>query len=182
MSGNDYVAAVLGFEAAFSPQECGAIRTLARELPLADVDVYPPPSRPARQATTRILPTAGTEWIVGRILSFARRANERLDVDLGTQVEGLMHVSYAAGDFFDWHTDLSYGPESTRKISVSVQLSDREDYAGGELEIASHGVTMARAEQGFIALFPSHLAHRIHPVTQGVREALVTWVHGPPFR
>jgi hypothetical protein len=36
--------------------------------------------------------------------------------------------------------------------------------------------------KGSIVVFPSHVAHRVQPVTKGVRYSMPTWHLGYPFR
>jgi PKHD-type hydroxylase len=90
-------------------------------------------------------------------------------------------VRYAAGDGFGWHTDLGDGAASTRKLSVSVQLSDPESYAGGGFELCPHGTVEKFAPRGSALVFPAYMPHRVADVTRGVRRALVAWVHGDAF-
>tara|TARA_R100000231_G_scaffold138657_1_gene117522 strand:+ start:599 stop:721 length:123 start_codon:yes stop_codon:yes gene_type:complete len=39
-----------------------------------------------------------------------------------------------------------------------------------------------RRQKGSIIFFPSYMVHAVTPVTKGVRNALVGWVNGNPFR
>jgi len=82
---------------------------------------------------------------------------------------------------YDWHMDVGLGAP-TRKLSVSLQLSEEADYEGGELEIRIHRSTYkASKKKGTLIIFPSFLSHRVTPVTRGVRRSMVFWLHGPPF-
>jgi PKHD-type hydroxylase len=36
--------------------------------------------------------------------------------------------------------------------------------------------------QGSVICFPSFLAHRVSPVTRGLRRSLVAWAYGPAYR
>lgn len=99
----------------------------------------------------------------------------------------------APGDHFVWHIDngLAAAPFGTRKLSFSVQLSPPDAYRGGDLEFAlysegygAHNAAQAEAarQQGTLILFPAFHLHRVSPVTEGTRDALVGWLHGPAFR
>lgn len=180
---SDHVTAVLVYRQAFTREECDGIREVAATLPEAHVGVYPAPEVPVRRARTKVLvPNTAGPWIEARIQSFARAANERFGFALDEDVRPVLCVSYGVGGYFDWHTDLADGAESTRKISLSVQLTAPEDYDGGALQFVSHGQALPAGEIGTLVAFPSHLAHRVLPVTRGERQALVAWVHGPSFR
>ena len=89
---------------------------------------------------------------------------------------------YYAEDFYDWHLDIGKTDTSTRKLSLSVQLTDPNDYEGGELVLRDYQNERPVKELGSVIVFPSYLSHRVNRVTTGERWSLVAWVHGPPFR
>jgi PKHD-type hydroxylase len=74
-----------------------------------------------------------------------------------------------------------------RKLSLVCNLSDPDSYAGGDLQFdfgykqPVHTCTELR-NQGSIVVFPSHLLHRLTPITAGTRYSLVLWNLGLPFR
>ena len=129
------------------------------------------------------------KWIYSRLLSITEEANNSLwKFDLTGFWEDCQYTTYEAsskkdGDFYDYHLDIdgSYGVQ--RKISIVVQLSDQEDYEGGELELkTSKNSYVADKSKGSILLFPSFCLHKVHPVTKGKRNSLVLWVSGMPFK
>jgi PKHD-type hydroxylase len=84
--------------------------------------------------------------------------------------------------FFKWHAD-TVPSDMTRKISISVPLSDPAEYDGGSLEL-NQGTSIITVEQlaGVPIIFPSWLIHRVTPVTRGRRYSLVAWIRGPNWR
>jgi len=99
--------------------------------------------------------------------------------------EPLFHVTYEGKDngHYTWHADKSSVGSATRKLSITVQLSDPADYSGGELELNLAGDPLiAPKERGSVILFPSFCMHRVRPVTKGTRQSLIAWVVGPPLR
>ena len=77
---------------------------------------------------------------------------------------------------------------SKRKISATIQLSDKKDYNGGELVIQT-GKTKkgsigwpATSKQGTMIMFPSYVDHQVNKVVRGVRYSVVIWAYGPPWR
>jgi PKHD-type hydroxylase len=59
---------------------------------------------------------------------------------------------------------------------MSVELSERADYDGGELEIVPALMGRARTlPRGSAQLFPSRALHHVTPVVRGRRWALVAW-------
>ena len=81
---------------------------------------------------------------------------------------------------YNWHIDLGQGEASTRKISISICLN--EDFVGGELLFFSDELYKLKLPLGKCIAFPSFLSHKVLPVRQGVRWALVAWISGEPFR
>ena len=91
-------------------------------------------------------------------------------------------LKYVLNQEFNWHFDMS-GVSSTRKLSFTIQLSDSDDYEGGDLQfgpVIEHKPEIRK--KGNITIFPSYVWHRVTPVTKGNRYALVGWVHGPAFK
>ncbi|WGH76784.1 2OG-Fe(II) oxygenase [Tenacibaculum tangerinum] len=78
--------------------------------------------------------TQENEWIYNRLAGLAIQCNnERYGFDLLGFHNNLQLASYAEGDFFDWHLDFGAGEISDRKLSISMQLSDSDNYEGGDL-------------------------------------------------
>jgi hypothetical protein len=103
--------------------------------------------------------------------------------DLLAHTEPVQLSEYQVGDEYDWHLDLGPGPASRRKLSLSVQLTEPNEYEGGDLEIKGVHNIPALRKRGSVIIFPSFLLHRVTPVTRGVRRSLVAWVPGEkPFR
>lgn len=62
-------------------------------------------------------------------------------------------------------------------LSVTVFLSPRSDYQGGELVIDGAGEELRiKGEQGSAVLYPAGTLHRVEPVSSGRRLAAVSWV------
>ena len=72
---------------------------------------------------------------------------------------------------------------SIRKLSISIQLTDPNEYEGGELILYdSEKETVMDKEQGTLIVFPSFVLHEVKPVTKGERNSLVCWITGKQFR
>lgn len=80
-----------------------------------------------------------------------------------------------------WHTDSGAG-RSAIKTAISVQLSDPDDYEGGDLhlQMGSHIRPMPRTRGTVV--FPGWQIHRVPPLTSGVRWSLTARTFGPPLR
>tara|TARA_B100001109_G_C18863137_1_gene475187 strand:- start:173 stop:793 length:621 start_codon:yes stop_codon:yes gene_type:complete len=124
-----------------------------------------------------------TAWLYERFLKAAKFANHEAawNFDISGFHNPLLLLHYEGNyqHHYDWHLDIVGGKESGRKVSMSVQLSDSEDYEGGELEIKTSNKAMSTTrEQGAIALFPSYILHRVKPVLSGERWCVVGWIQG----
>jgi PKHD-type hydroxylase len=112
-------------------------------------------------------------------------------------LNGYDHIQYTQYDSIDsgeykYHIDMSTGKfsdlrrEETRKLSLSLILSDPTSYEGGEftMKLAENDSNDILIEQprGRIIFFPSFFMHKVHPVTKGTRKSLVVWVEGPKFK
>ena len=100
-------------------------------------------------------------------------------------------AKYEMGDFFNPHTDssLDYATAKTgkcRKLSMSIQLSEPEDYDGGQLEVyipnqtknKSFSVEKLSDNLGAGIIFPAFLEHSVSKLKSGMRLSLVVWANG----
>jgi PKHD-type hydroxylase len=141
-------------------------------------------------------------WIYKEIHPYIREANKlagwNFDWDFS---ENCQFTKYKLNQFYDWHCDSWEQPYNIpdnldmhgkiRKLSVTCSLSDPKDYKGGELEFdfrnrAPDKPSLRKCTEiksrGSIVVFPSHVWHRVKPVTKGTRYSLVMWNLGYPFK
>lgn len=107
------------------------------------------------------------------------------------QEYSLQFTSYDENEngHYDYHIDSYQTPQEflhgDRKLSVIIQLTNPEQYEGGNLFFhtgGSEGFTQQEfLGRGSIIAFPSFLLHKITPVTKGTRNSIVTWLTGPEF-
>jgi PKHD-type hydroxylase len=124
------------------------------------------------------------DWIYDRLSQACIQTNtNRYKFDItGFQTE-LQLANYSNTDFFDWHMDFGAGDISNRKLSITVQLSDSNEYEGGDLQfMINQNIVNAPREKGTAIIFPSFALHRVTPVTKGSRKSIVGWIAGPPYR
>lgn len=111
------------------------------------------------------------------------------------------------GDFYTWHTDAGPRPYEhngqMRKLSYTIQLSDPEDYEGGNFQwmedIRSKDTLtegdytrdmkdfviqapFSAKQKGSLIIFPSFLHHQVTPLLRGTRISLVGWLCGYPYK
>lgn len=112
------------------------------------------------------------------VIAAANRCWWQLDIE--TLAGRLLH--YRAGTRHGEHIDMHPG-SMQRKVSLTIQLSDSEDYCGGDLQLRCWGKvrTMPRL-LGSAIVWPAWIPHKVTTVTAGERWALVLWAWGPPVR
>ena len=115
-----------------------------------------------------------------------------LESSWNLQILGMDKLQYTTyekpGDYYGWHVDQrepsDYG---VRKISMTLFLSDPEEYDGGELELElgspdlDKRTIIFKEEKGVAIFFQSDVWHRVLPVKTGSRKSLVAWFRGCPY-
>ena len=162
-----------------------------------------------RSSRTAWIPES--HWSAGFIMHYANMVNEsNFGYDL-TGIDGkqLQYGIYGVGGHYSWHKDYGIGNccqpdddrrhgvhekrigvraktdgELVRKLSFSLQLTNADDYEGGNLEIVDdcQRVTAAPKKKGTIVFFDSRTVHRVSPVTKGERRSIVGWLVGPRWK
>ena len=122
-------------------------------------------------------------WIV------QRRANREW---FNFHIEGSedIQISRYDGENNEWygkHRDTFFLTSSPtqRKLSAVIQLTDPNDYEGGDFTLFDCDSFPDREDirqQGSIIFFPSFTFHQANPVTKGVRHSLALWFNGPHWR
>lgn len=126
-------------------------------------------------------------WLYDKMMAMACEANEVLwNFDLQSAPEAIQYTEYYAvnGGHYGWHQDIGPGDLSLRKVSITVQLSDSDDYQGGDLEYWKGGEGYEKAPRGagVVFIFPSYMMHRVTRVTKGTRKSFVLWVGGEHYK
>ena len=114
--------------------------------------------------------------------------------------ETMQYTVYNQKQFYSWHTDQGKEPYPkdykeknyaglTRKLSMTMQLSDPSEYEGGDFcfkWLTTKGVYEDKVDKakklGTIIVFPSYIWHTVKPITKGTRKSLVCWQLGKPFK
>jgi|TARA_R110000823_G_scaffold55949_1_gene136361 PKHD-type hydroxylase len=124
-------------------------------------------------------------WVFEQLAHVAASLNAaHFGFDLTGFGEALQLTNYheARQGNYIWHQDFGAANVS-RKLSMVLQLSDPNDYEGGELQILTSGQpTGMQKKRGLITVFPAWTLHQVTPVVRGTRQTLVTWVSGPAFK
>ena len=148
-------------------------------------------------------------WVGGFLWHYIQRANrENFLYNLRCiDGESIQYTRYLPGQFYGWHNDAGlatqYKPvaignreqgraqdflnenlELVRKLSFAMQLSDPDDYEGGNVQLLDE---MGKSyfvprKRGTIVLFDSRTMHRVQKVKKGVRKSIVGWTVGPRWK
>lgn len=173
------------FEKGFSPELCDAVRIRLQDASLIDGTVGDGiVKKNLRVSKVYWLPkTQKFLDVYAKMFELVGHSNDVFfKFNLDAINANIQYTVYDEGYYYGWHLDV--GPSnSCRKLSVVVQLSDPEEYEGGDLQIQNGGKDPVSVEKkkGTVIIFPSYLLHQVTPVTKGIRRSLVLWVEGPPF-
>ena len=146
-------------------------------------------------------------WIYKELHPFVNSANRNAGWNFQWDFsESCQFTKYKLNQYYDWHNDPWDKPYDrkdknapdhgkVRKLSMTCQLTDGSEYTGGELEFDFRNYDPHMRDEskhvrqvpeilpkGSIVVFPSHLWHRVKPVTRGTRYSLVVWHLGNPFK
>jgi|TARA_R100000808_G_scaffold8057_1_gene23057 PKHD-type hydroxylase len=124
-------------------------------------------------------------WLYKKLWTMVEEANRNVwNFNLSHGRDAIQHTIYReGGGHYDWHMDCGAGMQRQRKVSLTVQLTDGDDYEGGELQLwRGQSSLNAPRGKGTVVIFPSYMMHRVTEVTKGTRESLVLWVGGDHYR
>ena len=168
---------------AFSKEECETIINIAKDKGLikgktkSETDVRD-------SKISWLYPTDNMDWVFRRVTDITLNLNERFfKFNLFGINEGFQFTNYQApSGKYGKHVDRALN-FPVRKLSISIQLTNPEEYEGGELYLYDDekGTVMDKT-QGTLIMFPSFILHEVMPVTKGERNSLVTWVTGNQFK
>ena len=168
---------------AFSKEECQTIINIAKDKGLikgttkGDTDVRD-------SKVSWLYPVDNIDWVFRRVTDITLNLNERFfKFNLFGLNEGFQFTNYKApSGKYGKHVDRVIN-FPVRKLSISIQLTNPEEYEGGELYLYTDdkGDLMDKT-QGTLIIFPSYVLHEVMPVTKGERNSLVTWVTGKQFK
>jgi PKHD-type hydroxylase len=166
-----------------SDKQCSALINSAVEEIWEDGDVVGE-NKDMRSCKQQGLPMNPEGWPYTYILEIIKHANEmKYNFDLSgfMNIDSPMLMKYSKKDHYDWHIDVGAGL-SNRKLSFTIQLTDSDEYEGGDIEfLGIKTKTEEFRKKGTIVIFPSFIPHRVTPIKKGVRHAIVGWVHGNSF-
>tara|TARA_S200002703_G_C3744446_1_gene229017 strand:+ start:227 stop:901 length:675 start_codon:yes stop_codon:yes gene_type:complete len=147
--------------------------------------------------------------INNKIIEGLQIANRNADWNVNIDYfENFQYTQYTADrgkpGFYTWHTDhggMLNNDGTIRKLSITIQLSEPDDYNGGHFQwlepvnefnqltkekvVDVHKMVQTAPFSakaiGTMIVFPSFVYHQVTPVTMGTRKSLVGWACGQPY-
>jgi len=171
---------------AFSKEECQKIINIAKDKGLIKGTTKGVTKDVRDSKVSWLYPVDNMDWVFRRVTDITLNLNERFfKFDLFGLNEGFQFTNYEApSGKYGKHIDRSMNIP-VRKLSISIQLTNPEEYDGGELKLYDgddkDAIVMDKA-QGTLIIFPSYVLHEVMPVTKGTRNSLVTWITGKQFK
>ncbi len=174
----------------FTPDQCRQIIDAGRRQKPQQAQIgmgKPGGGVDTKKRTTTIswIPFKEMQPMYNQINEFIQKANKNHfgfgDIQITEQAQ---FTEYPEGGFYDWHMDTDVNMQHeppVRKISMTCLLSPEDQFEGGGLELMAPGKRV-ELKQGHAIIFASFLNHRVAPVTRGVRQSLVMWFGGEPFK
>lgn len=144
------------------------------------------------------------DWVPSFISNYVNVANEQMfEYELNAIHYTECHMlEYGPGHYYHWHCDAAVenttlkpprtwqttemcNQDYVRKISFTLQLSNEDDYTGGDIQLVdsfTNKMITVPKTRGTLILFDSRITHRVKPVKTGKRVALVGWALGPKWK
>lgn len=137
-----------------------------------------------------------TLWLFDRLIDTIQRVNCQNFHYFLKFFEDIQFGEYNSETqgFYSKHQDHGYEEHidffvTIRKLSFVIQLSDSNEYEGGNLILylnsrspfQRNGIKfVVPKKKGSIIFFSSNIPHEVTKVISGVRYSLVSWIQGPP--
>jgi PKHD-type hydroxylase len=136
-----------------------------------------------RKAQIALIPYKQLSWLQESVTEALRYCNQQFRFDLDGFMD-LQVIKYEVDSFFLAHLDiLTINSDMQRKVTFVIQLSNPDDYVGGDLCVwtKKEEDRMSR-KKGSLHAFPSYLLHEVTPTLSGTRYSLIGWCFGPEFK
>ena len=173
------------FPSAFSDNQINKILEIVSNQSLLDASTFSSkiPSDKIRKSKICWL---SEDWIKHLLWEYILKINcnaFKIEVENNAEVQ-FTQYRFDENGHYDWHHDVNWNGQADidRKISMTVQLSNENEYDGGDFEFEELETNANFKLKGTIIIFPSYLRHRVTPITSGVRKSLVAWFSGPQWR
>jgi PKHD-type hydroxylase len=184
------------FKSYFSKQQCEDIINLGLTIPSQQAHVgvngVEGVDPQARRSPIRFINNGDWRFqhVFDELWKTAIQANKDFFNIHISKLDFIQLAEYDAAELGEYkeHHDVFWindDPYYHRKLSAIIQLSDPNDYEGGDFELTDVGTfppANELREQGTVIFFPSMFRHRANPVIRGTRYSIAAWFEGPKWR
>ena len=178
---------------AFTPEECADIIKRGEKLTYQEAELGPESiedktlDRSYRRSKVRWMNRDIFDDVFDKMWKLTVTANEQF---FGFHIDRLRYMQLTEYDEvykgeYKRHHDVFWldNPEKQRKLSVVLQLTDKDTYSGGDLGLEVQGESLTdHKDIGTVIWFPSWTPHWVTPVTKGRRNSIVCWFEGPHWK
>lgn len=184
------------FKSYFSKQYCNEIIEKAKTIPSQDayVGINGAEFTNSESRRSKIRFVNSGDWLFKELFrdlwTMSVQANSDFFNVHVTKLDFIQIAEYDAsykGEYKAHHDVfwLNNDPFYHRKLSCVIQLSDPNDYEGGDLDLIDTSTFPDKEDlrqQGTAIFFPSFFMHRANPVLRGTRYSIAAWFEGPKWR
>ncbi|MBD36131.1 MAG: hypothetical protein CL512_05130 [Actinobacteria bacterium] len=191
---------------ALTPQQCDAIQHAASQSQQIEGFHFGSEENHRKSQISWLYDTEIVQPVAAQMRQANIAAGWQYDLEI---TEALQYTRYQPSGYYEWHVDgnqdyhaaRKYFPEvpdpiplnvtpfpnlqgTVRKLSATVNLSHRDEYTGGNLEMRCYDQMhiFNDSPRGSMIVFPSFMEHRVTPIESGERHSAVLWYNGPPLR
>jgi len=174
------------WEGGFKEQQLDWLQSKAKEAAQAAMAGGSLNNEYRRSEINWLYNTEETRWVFETLEGIVSAVNaDHFGFELTGFGEPLQLTNYCSSKQgkYGWHKDFG-NVGKNRKLSLVLQLSNPEDYEGGQLQLLGDtaDIINIKKQRGHISIFPSWTLHQVTPVVKGTRQSLVIWVSGASFR
>jgi PKHD-type hydroxylase len=183
------------FKNYFTPIVCEKILELGLQLPVQDATLGvegKTVDTQFRKSKIRFIKKEDKtfEWLFDVMWKMAIQSNDEWFKFHITKMDYIQLAEYDdsyQGEYKKHHDVfwINNDSEYHRKLTAVIQLTNPDEYDGGNLELFDVNQQPNPQElrtQGTAIFFPSFLYHQATPVTRGKRYSLACWFDGPKWR
>ena len=158
----------------FSKEECEEIKSYAK-LKVRVVDIHHDGyDDQGSRMLSDTLPWGNSDYDLSWIYDRIKNWTNTLDLNIDNLGYSMVICHYSKGCYFKPHIDdVMKGTEGEiarkRYFTIGVQLSDNDEYEGGELQFETNdGIRTMKQDAGYVWIADKHL-HWVNEITSGIR-------------